>query len=290
MRVGFTCPDGQNIKFADCLKSCRMGDRCASEPTLHYLAQVRPWEGKTSPTMCFKGNLQNMLETLNDWYCTVDSMAFLLFGQNHHSLMDAAAKGGNWFSEERIDDEEQRATPDIFNETTLIDYKTYGSYKVMKVLGIRSIDTPTGEVLKSGPRTGKPKTRKVKEQRDEWRDMHELIMQLNRYRVMVNKKLGYVITKLKCQITVRDGGIMVASTRGITKNIYFLDVPIITNDKVNTFFKAKDKEILEVINAGTCSTECTEEERWDGIRCKRYCHVNHLCWFYQAGLEKEVEK
>ena len=73
---------------------------------------------------------------------------------------------------------------DFYDPVTgyLFDDKTWGSYKVMKALGLYQVEVKTGEIYKTGAKKGQAKTRK------EWReggepDLFNEELQLNDYRI-----------------------------------------------------------------------------------------------------------
>jgi hypothetical protein len=80
------------------------------------------------------------------------------------------------------------------DEYRLIDYKTFGSYAVAKLLNLKD----EGEY-----------------------DRRKLALQLNNYRLLV-RGYGFNVKELKCQITVRDGNTFSARNNKIDKNLYMI--------------------------------------------------------------------
>jgi hypothetical protein len=153
----FICPDNQAILVDDCLKEggCRCGERCATRAYLHLAASDREWKGIPSTTMLIQGTLCSFLKITKEYSVQPYERAFMIHGLKGHanlenqtdemSLLEYKFEGKS-VTETGIAD-----VIEIENgETTLADYKTWGSYKLSKALGFSVVDVPTDEVYKSG--------------------------------------------------------------------------------------------------------------------------------------------
>jgi hypothetical protein len=89
--------------------------------------------------------------------------------------------------------------------------------------------------------------------------------------------LGFNITELFVQITVRDGNTSSARINKVTENIYFLPVQILSDDKVRSYFTLKKEALLKALESSTMPELCPREENWNFRRCKGYCSVAKYC-------------
>jgi len=317
----FKCLDGEVVKVKDCLKECRMkvdcpvcggdargiptlsepdgaeagcthcngtgkvGERCLTLPTLTLIAEQRVWNGIPSTTQLLNGTMMEFLKLTQPYVIDPDKMAFALLGSRHHKNLQEVAKQLNLPAEVALTTDDR----DIFdllepegNAWTLTDYKTWGSYKVAKSLGIVKVgmqDDPSGEVYKTTSKWGKkgePKQVPVFQVMAQEADMWETELQLNRYRVMLEER-GIAVGRMQVQVTVRDGGLAVAKSRGITRNTFKIPVRKLDDKKVVDYFFAKQEELLDCLDKGKCNNPCDDRECWEGVRCKEYCDVARYC-------------
>ena len=131
----------------------------------------------------------------------------------------------------------------------LIDYKTFGSYAVAKLL-----DKKDGGGY----------------------DRFKLALQLNNYRLLA-RDIGFTVVELKAQITVRDGNTRSAKDNGIDRNLYLIPVEIMPDSDVKGYFLTKSNQLHKSLDTKTLPELCLFEERWGGRRCKGYCDVYNFC-------------
>ena len=280
----FKCPDQQLIPVKECLTKCRMGDRCLTLPTLTMIGTEREWTGTPSTTQLLNGTMYSFLKLTQPYAIDPDGMAFALLGTKHHQQLGDIAKTLNLPSEIALTDEDR----DIFDLLepdnggwTLTDYKTWGSYRVAKVLGIVEAGKkpdPSGEVYKRGGKwgaVGSPKMVTVFQQMPQEADNHDTELQLNRYRVMLEER-GLTIGRMQIQITVRDGGLAVARSRGIERNTYMVPVKRLDDDYVKAYFEGKANQLMLALELNKYAEPCDNRECWDGRRCEDWCEV----WMY----------
>jgi len=294
----FICPDGQRIEVKDCLKEggCRMGDRCATRSYLQMCAKERPWTGKPSTTQLINGTMLAFLKLTKDFATSPDSRAFMIHGTKGHANLEAATDEFSQL-ELRFDGEDidETGIADVveteIGKVILSDYKTSGSYKIMKALGFTVKDELIdGEFYKSGKRKGEQKTRKVLVRDDKAVDRWEWEQQLNKYRIEYERLSGKKVDELKIQCVVRDGGTFIARSRGVFRNIYYFKITIMPDEIVLAYFKRKREALALSMKQGYWNNVCTKEENWDGLRCARYCEVAEYCKLGKyLNQQKEID-
>ena len=281
----FQCPDKQLIPVKDCLTRCRLPERCEPLPYLHLAASEREWTGTPSTTQLLNGTMMSFLKITKPYSIDPDDMAFAIHGTLAHTQLEEKAKELGMLAEvsatfdgRNVADLIEKDNGDI----TLTDYKTWGSYRVAKALGL--VETgkkpnPSGEVYKISGKWGKagsPKMVPVFQCVPSEVDNYEAELQLNRYRVML-AKLGINITRMRVHAIVRDGGLQVAGSRGIDRNTYLIPVQKLVDEQVEEYFLDKTNELQQALADGKWDTPCDNRECWDGVRCRDYCPVNMFC-------------
>jgi len=277
-QIGYFCPDGQSIKFEDCLKKCRMGERCLSLPTLKKMSEQRTWTGIPSTTQLIKGTKQAMLEILRNYYVKPKSSAFALLGTKYHKTLE----DHSFIMEKEFKNKRMTGVADYYDpdEETLWDFKTTGSYKIRKSLGLtaRKIKDPSGERYK---RSGKGYKAGDVKMINEWyvnpkaKDSRDWDLQLNRYAVWF-EEAEFSVKKIKIEATVRDGGLKAAITNGIEESMYVVELQKLDKEYVMHYFDLKTKALRSALTI-SWSPKCNEKETWGGIRCERFCPVKEFC-------------
>lgn len=316
--IGWICPDQQQIKFEECFRVCRMGSRCITLPTLKRMARQRYkviWQCpscdqeittldeiphshqckcqtamklvyKPSTTELINGTRLSLLKLTTNYVLDPQKQAFALLGTKHHEKLEDA----EFLMEEKFEDETLTGIPDYFDdqEHTLYDFKSSGSFKVAKALGIvcRKERDPSGALYqKAGSykvdgvtvkfKTGDPKMINIWETNPAKVDMQDWVLQLNRYRLFL-EETGFTVKEMKIQATVRDGGLQIATQRGLNRNIYLIPVPRMPDNDVRNYFSDKATALHEALRTGY-APKCNSEETWQGKRCKEYCEVAEAC-------------
>ena len=278
---GFECPDGAIAPLADDLAHCRSCDhRCLTLPTLRYIGKERVWNGRPSTTQLLNGTMLEFLKITRDYVCDPgQDRIFALYGSALHALLAKEAEELNLPAEVALSPDGR----DIFdllepeNGTwTLTDNKGWGSYKVARALGL----------VKSG---------KGKDARfvidPEQADLYEVELQLNNYTRMLEEK-GVMIGRMQLQVFVRDGGLAVAKTRGITRNSYIIPIKRLDADYVGSYFDGKAGDLLKALEKYEADptyfpTPCDNRESWDGNRCGKWCDVAKFCPKGMLGMQEE---
>jgi hypothetical protein len=268
----YVCTDGVRVSVEECLRGCRLPRRCLTLTTLRVIAlRERVWDGAVHVTDLLGGVMQTYLKITQGYAIHPQDRAFVLLGSGHHKMLEDGRVG-----EELIEPKLTYTLPgeitlqgscDVVEhengEWVLSDFKTWGSYKVAKVLGVE----------KQGGGRGKPPvTFTIKPGLSDMRDEE---LQVNMYRVML-ERAGLEVGRMQIQVTVRDGGIAAAKSRGVDANIYVIPVKKLSDVEVVGYFTAKGAELHQMLRTGE-SYPCTGEERWGGTKCRFYCEVAEFC-------------
>lgn len=293
-QIGFQCPDKENILFKDCINKCRMGERCISKPHLKSMIEQRLWNGKISTTQALNGTRFEFLRNFKDYFIDPQEEAFSSLGTLFHGIFE----GNEIYSELTIEDKNTTGTLDYYDpdEFCLWDYKLCGAYAVKKALGLtkRKIIDPSGAVYK---RSGKEFKAGDPKMIDEWyfnsnkRDCFEWDMQLNKYRINLEKK-HLRIDKMKIEATIRDGGLNATVRNNIDRKIYIIEIPKLKNKYVIDYYNKKSKA-LKIAVAHGYAPMCNERERWlndqgENVKCERFCQVSKHC--KEMGINFELDK
>ncbi len=265
----------------------------------------REWEGVASVTQCLNGTRMEYLKILCDYAESVDGSAFRVLGtRGHGKLEQYEDRINNALAETYMSYGDLKGTCDLIEEQPdgslwMVDYKTSGSFRVKKALGIYTEDEPVltadGEqqYYKSGKKKGKLVTRKAIRRSPARRDLGEWQWQLNRYRLLAREAFGFDIDRMFIFVIVRDGGTASARQNGVTENTYMIEVPELDEQQVLSYFIEKSEALSgavasyeNAVYSGMTHEEalvaampepCTPTEAWDGRRCERYCPVAQWC-------------
>ncbi|GAG13645.1 unnamed protein product, partial [marine sediment metagenome] len=146
------------------------------------------------------------------------------------------------------------------------DYKTWGSYRMVRALGI----------VKDGK--GKDATFIIN---PDTIDLRESELQLNNYTIML-EGYGLSVGKMQLQVTVRDGGLQIARTRGVDFNIRLIPIKRLDNTFVKYYFGNKHNDLINSLEEYKADPNylpepCDDEECWNGARCRGWCEVAEYC-------------
>lgn len=281
----FRCPDNELTPFKDCIKKCRLPERCEPLPYLYLASDEREWTGVASTTQLLNGTMYSFLKITQPYIINPDDMAFAIHGTLSHGQLEEVAKKMGLTAElsTTLDD---RNVIDLLEYedrlVTLTDYKTWGSYRVAKALGIVEVGKrpdPTGATYKSSGSWGKagsPKMVTIFQQTPSKADNWEAEMQLNRYRIMMEAR-GIPISKMRVHVIVRDGGLAVSRSRGVERNTYIVPVKRLSDNMVYDYFQGKAGELNQALSDGKWDMPCNNRECWDSVRCREYCEVATYC-------------
>ena len=268
-----------------------MSDRCATLPFLNLVGFDREWKG-VSPSSAGSGPRSLYLKATKDYTINPSDRVWAAIGIGTHGKLSIHAYTKNALSEEKLSDEEMRGIPDVLEEDeqkegyyVLSDYKTWGSYKVAKALGltVKKTDVPILDdngnaiLLKSGKNKGQPKTKVEKELIIDPTtiDLKSEEFQLNQYRILF-EKYNFPISRMQIQAIPRDGGTYIAKSRGIDKNLYIIPIKRLPDEEVKAFYRLLQLEVNEGFDTGFVRI-CNDWESWDKRRCDGYCEVADHC-------------
>ena len=256
-------------------------------PTLRAIAKAANRKlAAPSVTELLTGTRETYLRKTTKYAVDPMQQVFALHGTAVHAFQQEYT-GGEMLSEERLFDGITSGQFDLYgrilDHQTLVlgDYKVTSSYKLMKALGLYKVDVPTGEVYKSGLKKGQPKYRR------EWRsdgvrDIFEWTVQLNYYRMLLEAQ-GFRVEKMEIQAMCRDYGLRIAAERHITKPIYLIPIPRISDGWLDRYMKAKSACLQSALKSRSLPPICRPRERWNGRKCLAYCPVASSC-SYGASL------
>lgn len=284
------CPDGFACRLDDCLSKCRLSGRCVPISYLKQAVERREWHGKPSVTQLLKGTREAVLElTVPTITINPGKAAFRIIGTRGHTRLEGFTAPES-FSPERLEWEGITGQFDELefegDRLRLIDTKISGSYKVAQAIGLRAdkkIVEDVGEdggpiLLKSGPRKGQPKTHIETTIVQGDPDLGDWQLQLNAYRIMVEKSLDQKVAELFMFLVPRDGGTFVARDRGVTQPIYMVPVPIMDDTEVAAVFLPKRDALLAAMVPGAAvPPPCSDSECWEGKKCNGHCVVASYC-------------
>lgn len=292
--IGFICPDFQTITFQECFKECRLKTdlpcgRCKALPFLRRAARQRNWTGEPSTTQLLTGTREAWLKIERDYYINPDDRVYALLGTHVHGILEKFGHGDH-LTEERLRDDICSGAFDFYDgeEQILYDFKTWGSYKVMKALGISCIEVPETDesgnpiLKKSGKNKGEPKTRKIWVADDIATRADALLetsIQISDYRDKLLKILpgGYTVKKMAIQIISRDSGLMISAQRGIQEKAPLVPVNGVSSHWKTKYLKRKKELLLYYLNTKTVPPLCRRRESWNGRKCKDICEVREQC-------------
>ena len=287
----FKCPDDKPIEIAQCLSRCRMNTRCATQPFLRLIGYDREWRG-VSPSAAGNGPRYLYLKAVTDFTVDPNDRVFAAIGTGTHEKLAIRDITHNVLSEERLSDSEMTGIADCLEEDDMIpgyyilyDYKTWGSYKVAKALGIvvKKTDEPILDekgrsvILKSGKNKGQVKTKQKTEIITDTSkiDLRSEELQLNRYRIFF-ESYGFPLSAIFVQAIPRDGNTYIAKSRGIDRNLYMIHIRRLPDAEVLDFYRELSNEVDEAFETGYARM-CNEWESWEGRRCDGYCEVSEQC-------------
>jgi len=279
----FLCPDKEEVLIEDCLVTCRIGQRCMSLPTLRSAASDRILGDNPRVTASQGGTgvRQLYLQATNDYTTDPQSRADLVFGKKAHFGLESET-AGELLSEEHLENEYTSCTIDLYDgyDKTLIDYKTWGSYKIKKALGLveKKVPDPDGAVYLKNTKynqKGDPKMVSVWETDPAYADMWETDLQMNLQRILVEAH-GWPVERMFVEAYCKETR-WFAKKSGIDRKIYLFPVKKLPDKDVESHYRAKTMQLREALKTGVLPPICTQDEHWDGRKCEFFCDVAHIC-------------
>jgi len=197
------------------------------------------------------------LKITKDYTIKPQSRTFALLGSRHHYKLEMAGKKLEGIEVEKHLDGDTTGILDLLEPDelkdgffVLTDYKTWGSYAVAKFMGISNTN---GDY-----------------------ERKQTTLQLNNYRIKV-EALGFPISRMLIQCTVRDGNTKSAYINKIDDPMPMIPVERLDDDYVQEYFLTKSFALLSALKKNELPELCPYEERWKGKRCTKYCDVSNFC-------------
>ena len=135
----FVCPDKETIESEECFNGCRMDRRCVTKATLRAIGQQREWKGVPSVTQLLNGTCQSWLQINNENPLEIYDSIYRIHGTAVHYYLESFTPDTSK-AEIKLELNGITGICDLVeyenDEVILYDYKNYGSYKVMKCLGL----------------------------------------------------------------------------------------------------------------------------------------------------------
>ncbi len=276
MQKHFICPDNQKIEITECLKECRMSDRCLPLSALLAAGRYREWKGKFSVTQLLKPPRQTFLEITKPTSIKPTNQIASMIGTNFHGILENNVPNG-WLSEVRLEDDicsGQFDAVDLIN-ADLIDYKCFGAFRVARALGMYDKWEFAG-VYKTGEKKGQNKYKKVWA-KDGPRDVLKIAIQLSKYYYLL-KNHGITCKSIHCWMFVKEGLNAVAKSYGLTEPAYRIPINLLPEYQVDRYLRHKKRVIEEAINTNVMPPVC--KDRWNDKFCKEYCGVKEHCDYW----------
>lgn len=308
---------GEKIPVEDCLNGALSDEYPLSY--LHVCAQERTWKGIPSTTQLINGTRMEYLKLLTPYAASPDDFAFRIVGTRGHQALERATPAES-ITELKLSDDEKSGIPDLIEkqpngEHWLVDYKVWGSYKVVKALGLEKTKVPgyydDGSPMLyqrsgKGYNAGDQKMVSVFTPNPDKVDIPDVELQLNCYKYFVEDSLGIKIDAMYLFIVVRDGNTVTARQRGIKFNTTYVKVRELEFDRIKDYFGDKRAALLKTLHGyeleitenverlgigfsaiqevndpealkHSCPPMCNNQESWDGRRCDGYCPVSEIC-------------
>ena len=110
-------------------------------------------------------------------------------------------------------------------------------------------------------------------------------MQMNYYRIKAERE-DKPVQNMYIEVTIRDGK---EEWYGLDRKVYVIPIPHVEDEIVIQTYDLISYGINEAMNSGITPDVCSEEERWEGRKCKDYCPVWDHCIKLEGLTKKEKE-
>ena len=285
----FVCSDGEECLISDCLKECRLEERCMCLPALMSAGRQHFSNGKFSVTTLIKPTRQVFLETKYDFAIKPLNTIASMIGTSSHSLMEHNCPVG-FLAEARFDSDIASGSPDAVDlkNGVLWDFKFFNSFRIATLLGYRPKWKLVGKYVR-GVNKGKDKWQQVFEAGGV-RDVMDIAKQLSYYKVLLEEH-NIKINKINASVFIRSGLDKTAKSYGLTKVNYTVPIFPIHTSLIKKYFQMKYDRLTKALKTDTMPKVCSKKDRWDNSksypdrRCQDFCSVNLFCpyWLDKYG-------
>jgi hypothetical protein len=246
-----------------------------------HISKDRPWTGKPSTTQLLNGTRELYLKIKKEFAVDPQQMVFAIFGTAVHAQLEGIDVP-DALREERLHDEYSSGAFDYFDTKTnsLWDFKTYGSFKAAKAIGVTSTKIAVGTYG-----NGRTKYKTIFSS-GESHDRLDLAIQLNDYASKL-RDAGYTVDNLFCEILVRDANTVSARSRGLYKNTYVVKINPLSKIWLDKYKKIKYNRLMKALETDILPPPCSPKECWayynnrEGRivynKCQKYCNVWQYC-------------
>jgi len=286
LNIKYKCPDNKLVSPEDCIKDCRMSHRCCpSAMPAHVNKHTRSWKGKLSVTQALNPTTQIYLSINNDRIINLQRNIYSMLGTINHSRHEAGgAHTDELECEIFLEDELNAGTTD---QLQCVDGKYYlrdiKNKKVMQAKWILDYEKIGDKdyALPTWRQTGK----KLK-------DRDDVVMQMNRYRMLLEKSRGITIEGMFMDVVFIDYSPTNSPSRfGLKYQYYGVPVRKLDDDFVLDFYKKADARIKHALKNGV-DKFCYEDDDWKefgapGNRCNFYCESKDSCIEYFKKIGKD---
>lgn len=288
---------------------------------LHACALQRSWYGKPSTTQLINGARQEYLKIFYPYAENPKDSIFKIVSTRSHKKLERLTPKESYAELSMPEASEISGIADLLEqqpsgEWWLTDYKVIGAYSIKKSIGLVKKTRPMKDengnpvLYKKSSRWGKagdPRNEDYYEIDDSKKDLGTYPLQLNKYRIEIEKYFDVKISKLKIFAIPRETDKGTIARYGIEARPYYIDVPIIDNDEILDYFERKKTVFLRHVEAYEKADEkeneegykekalfenmpdiCNDEESWSGNKCNGYCPVVEAC--RKKGCHYLIEK
>lgn len=251
--IGFDCKRGK-VLFSHCFAYCPEAERCRPLAVLKQYEFKRKLTGY-STTELIQPTCQMYLKKTTDYYESPDNMEYALEGKMMHSVLDTPITDA--LQEERIKDEINSGSFDLYRNGVLEDYKRIKSYKIKMM-------------LKNGPVVS----------------AFDYCLQLNDYRMKL-EAAGFKVNEMALWVCCSDFGFL--EKKAIQRWNRFIIPPLTNTARLKSYFIFKKNELEKFDKAGAPLYACKDRENWNGRRCQDYCpaEVKARCPKPKEPIKKE---
>jgi len=285
----YLCPDGKTIKCEECIKKCRMKLRCcpATMPA-HVFYSQREWTGKLSVTQALNPHVRNWMAIKQDGISKLEDNIYSMTGTVNHSLHEDAGKNAVGIETEiKLQDDLNYGCADQLEEVDgkyyLHDIKNKKTAQMYYLLDYEQI----GEKKFASP--------SYKQTGSKLKDTDDVVLQLNRYRMLLEKERNIKISGLFMDVVLIDYSPMASPKRyGIRWQYFSVPVKILNDDFVMDYYIKADANIQNLLESDGPDKPCYECDDWKEFgaegsfnRCNYYCSYKETCkkYFASKGIE-----
>lgn len=255
--IGFICPDGEKVLTDKCLKECRLKDslpagRCKAKPFLKRAASQREWNGTPSVTQLLNGVRESFLKITHDYYIDPEKKTAAMIGTQVHNMLYKLAE--TEYAEETIIDDILSGTYDFYDpeNETLIDYKTWGAWKIVKILNDE-----------------RPHERSEA--------LFDVVMQMTRYKMLIKSRYPELpIKRIAVQVISREVNLQHAIKKGVEQGSPLIILPEVDETLVEKYFQLKAEMLKQAIEQNWAPL-CNSRENWNEKKCSSFCEVKNAC-------------